>query len=63
MVKSIEQIVKDQAREIEKLQKIVDMLDRRLRINEKMTTNVKENLRTTRNGLQTISRQVSRRSE
>ena len=63
MAQNIEQIVKKQAKEIERLQKIVEVLDRRLRITEKMTTNVKENLRVTRNGLHTIARQVSRRSE
>lgn len=63
MAKTLEQIVKEQSQEIQRLQKVIENLEFRLRRTEKMTSAVKENLRVTRNGLHTVARQISRRSE
>ena len=56
MEKSIEQIVKEQAKEIDKLKKMIAQLDFRLRRNEKMTSSMKENIRVQKGSIAALSR-------
>lgn len=58
MAQTTEQIIAEQAKQIKQLQRVVHELERRLRNNERLTTNVKENLRTTRNGLHELARRI-----
>ena len=56
MEKNIEQIVKEQAKEIDKLKKIIANLDFRLRKNEKLTHAMKENIRVQKGSIVALSR-------
>ena len=56
MEKSIEQIVKEQAKEIDKLKKMIAQLDFRLRRNEKTTSAMKENIRVQKSSIASLSR-------
>ena len=56
MEKNIEQIVKDQAKEIDKLKKMITNLDFRLRRTEKLTSAMKENIRVQKNSIASLSR-------